>query len=87
MRVKFTAASRKEKAQTINTSQFEGLFNFKKGQKYAIVFLNGETVLATVNRANGSTLYIKSEVFPVGLKRAVVGSPVSRTIKNIKKLK
>lgn len=86
MKLKFTAASRKEKAQTINTSQLEG-FNFRHGQEYRITFLNGETALAYVNRENASTLYIRATDFPSGLKRAVVGSPVSRTIKNIKKLK
>lgn len=86
MKLRFTAASRKEKAQTITTSQLEG-FNFRRGQEYRITFSNGETAVAYVNRANASTLYIRAEDFPSGLKRAVVGSPVSRTIKNIKKLK
>ena len=83
--VKFTCASAGEKAQTIRTSQFEGI-NFKKGQQYKILFVNGASALASVNRNDGSTLYIPAEEFPSGLKRAQVGAPVLRKIKSIKKL-
>lgn len=82
--VKFTCASVNEKAQTITTSQFEGV-NFKDGQVYKIVFENGKVAEARVTR-NGRTLYIPASNFPSGLKRAEVGSPVLRKIKNIKKL-
>ena len=83
-KVKFTCASVSEKAQTITTSQFEG-FNFKNGQLYELVFENGKTATARVTR-NGRTLYIPASEFPSGLKRAEVGLPVARKIKNIKKL-
>lgn len=82
--VKFTCASVGEKAQTLTTSQFEGI-NFVDGQNYKIVFENGKTALARVTR-QGRTLYIPAGDFPSGLKRAVVGSPVMRKIKNIKKV-
>jgi hypothetical protein len=83
--VKFTCASAGEKAQTIRTSQFEG-YTFRKGQHYRLVLSNGTVLNAVVNRADGSTLYITAENFPSGLKRAGVGSPVSRKIKSIKKV-
>lgn len=82
--VKFTCASVNEKAQTITTSQFEGL-NFKDGQEYEIVFTNGKKALARVTRS-GKTLYIPASEFPSGLKRAEVSLPVSRKIKNLKKV-
>ncbi len=82
--VKFTCASVGEKAQTLTTSQFEGM-KFSDGQYYKIVFENGKSALARVTR-NGRTLYIPALDFPSGLKRATVGSPVSRKIKNIKKV-
>jgi hypothetical protein len=82
--VKFTCASVGEKAQTITTAQFEGI-NFKNGQEYKIVFSNGKVANARVTR-NGRTLYIPASEFPAGLKRAVVGSPVPRKIKSLKKL-
>lgn len=81
--VKFTCASLGEKAQTIRTSQFEGV-TFRKGQVYKITLANGTVLNASVNRADGSTLYITAENFPSNLKRAQVGSPVSRKIKSIK---
>lgn len=84
MKVKFTCASVGEKSQTLRTSQFEG-FNFKNGQHYRIYFTNGKFADGYVTR-NGTTLYIPSASFPNGLKRAEVGNPVLRTIKNIKKL-
>jgi hypothetical protein len=83
-KVKFTCASVNEKAQTITTSQFEGI-NFKDGQEYELVFENGKKATARVTR-NGKTLYVPAAEFPSGLKRAEVGLPVSRKIKNIKKL-
>lgn len=85
MKVKFTCASVGEKSQTLRTSQFEGLFNFKNGQQYRIYFTNGKYADGYITR-NGTTLYIPAEEFPSGLKRAEVGNPVFRTIRNIKKL-
>ena len=86
MKLKFTCASAGERAQTINTSQFEGCY-FSYGEQYKITFTNGTSAIAYVNRANGSTLYIKATDFPSGLKRATLGNPVSRTIKSIKFVK
>lgn len=85
MKVKFTCASVSEKSQTLRTSQFEGLFSFRNGQQFRVYFTNGKYADGYVTR-NGTTLYIPASSFPSGLKRAAVGSPVSRTIKNIKKL-
>lgn len=86
MNIKFTCASVNEKSQTIRTSQLKDLgFSFKDGQSYKVTFSNGKTAIATVSR-NGETLYIAAANFPSGLKRAEVGSPVLRKIKNIKKV-
>lgn len=85
MKVEFTCASEGEKAQTVKTSQLDNYgFKFKQGDFYKITFSNGEVAVAYVNRANASTLYIRSGNFPNGLKRATIGNPVSRTIKSIK---
>lgn len=86
MEIKFTCASVSESAQTIRTSQFEGR-TFNYGEQYRIIFKNGVSALATVNRTDGSTLYISSSSFPRGLSRARVGQPVVRSIKGLRKVK
>src|SRR6187551_911181 len=86
-KIRFTCASATDgAAQTVRTSQFAGL-NFKDGQRYKITFSNGKSAVGKVSR-NGTTLYISEKEFlSVDLKAAVVGTPVDRLLKSIKKVK
>lgn len=88
MKLKFTCASAGEKAQTITVNQLTGKYDialFTYGSQFRIYFTNGTFADAYVNR-DFKTLYIPAANLPKGFKRASVGNPVSRTIKNIKSL-
>jgi len=85
MKIKFTSTSARDKVQTIYTSQFEGR-KFRYGEKYRVFFENGQSALAVVNRKGAKSLSISNDSLPTGLKLAKVGSPVTRTIKSLKKI-
>lgn len=85
MKIKFTSTSVNDRVQTIYTSQFEGR-NFHYGEKYRVLFDNGESALAVVNRKDARSLAISNESLPHGLKLAKVGSPVVRSIKSLRKI-
>ena len=69
-KIKFTCASSGETAQTIRTAQLGGAF--KQGETVVITLGNGQPIVGTVNRKDGSTMYIPGFVFPNNLKKATV---------------
>lgn len=85
MKLKFTVTSARDKVQTISTAQFNGR-NFNYGEKYRVHFDNGTSVIAYVNRQNGSSLAISQDLLPKGFKLAKIGQPVYRTIKYVRKI-
>lgn len=91
MKIRFTCASVNEKAQTVTIKQLISAFtglklnNFNKGAKYRIYFENGNHVDAIVNRAF-KTLYIPAVNLNKGFKRATVGSPLNKQVKQLKRI-